>query len=56
MVFPATVTTIQDAAFNRIATTSRDDSLGKIYSRMTMMMGMTPTEGRIQAHGPGSVR
>jgi len=47
----ATVSTCLDTGFERIASTSRDDSLGKIYSRMTMLLGMTPWEHEYKLMG-----
>jgi carbamoyltransferase len=47
----ATVSECRGTTFERIAATSRDHSLGKIYSRMTMMMGMTPWEHEYKLMG-----
>jgi len=47
----ATVTICRGNEFDRIATTSRHASLGKIYSRATYLMGMTPWEHEYKLMG-----
>jgi carbamoyltransferase len=47
----ATVSICRDSAIDRIAATSRHASLGKIYSRLTFLMGMTPWEHEYKLMG-----
>ena len=47
----ATVSICDGNSIERIATTSRDASLGKIYSRVTFMLGMTPWEHEYKVMG-----
>ncbi|MGR8932919.1 MAG: carbamoyltransferase C-terminal domain-containing protein [Gammaproteobacteria bacterium] len=47
----ATVSICRGNHLERIAVTGRDASLGKIYSRVTMMMGMTPWEHEYKLMG-----
>ena len=47
----ATVTICRGNEFDRIAATSRHASLGKIYSRATFLMGMTPWEHEYKLMG-----
>ncbi len=47
----ATVSICRDNEFDRIAATSRHASLGKIYSRVTFLMGMTPWEHEYKLMG-----
>ena len=47
----ATVNVCRGNAIERIATTGRHASLGKIYSRTTMLMGMTPWEHEYKLMG-----
>jgi len=47
----ATVSVCKNNTFNRISETGRHASLGKIYSRVTMMMGMKPWEHEYKLMG-----
>lgn len=47
----ATVSVGRGGSLDRIAETSRHDSLGKIYSRVTYLMGMTPWEHEYKIMG-----
>ena len=47
----ATVSICKGNDINRIAVTKRDASLGKIYSRVTFLMGMTPWEHEYKLMG-----
>jgi carbamoyltransferase len=47
----ATVSICEGNKINRIATTNRHASLGKIFSRVTMMMGMKPWEHEYKLMG-----
>lgn len=47
----ATVSVCEGGRVHRIATTGRDASLGKIYSRVTYLMGMTPWEHEYKLMG-----
>jgi carbamoyltransferase len=47
----ATVTICRDNDFERIAKTGRHASLGKIYSRVTFLLGMTPWEHEYKIMG-----
>lgn len=46
-----TVSICRDGKFERIAVTDRHASLGKIYSRVTMMLGMKPWEHEYKVMG-----
>jgi carbamoyltransferase len=47
----ATVSTARGAALTRIASTRRDASLGKLYSRITYLLGLTPWEHEYKVMG-----
>ncbi|MGB8275999.1 MAG: carbamoyltransferase C-terminal domain-containing protein [Alphaproteobacteria bacterium] len=47
----ATVSVCRDGRFERIAVTDRHASLGKIYSRVTLLMGMKPWEHEYKIMG-----
>ena len=47
----ATVSICKNNTIERISESSRDCSLGKIYSRVTMLMGMTPWEHEFKLMG-----
>lgn len=47
----ATASVCRDGAFERLSATDRHASLGKIYSRVTFMMGMTPWEHEYKLMG-----
>lgn len=47
----ATVSLCAPNSFNRLSATSRHASLGKIYSRMTMLLGMKPWEHEYKLMG-----